>query len=79
LCDEPTGNLDAETGARTIELFQELHREQALTIVAVTHEERLAKVADRVVRLHEGRVEEPAVLGQVGPRTPLTTPPAEAS
>lgn len=57
LCDEPTGNLDAETGARTIELFAELHRKENLTIVAVTHEERLARIATRVVRLRDGQVE----------------------
>lgn len=56
LCDEPTGNLDAETGAQTIALFEELYREDGLTIVAVTHEERLARVANRVVRLRDGRV-----------------------
>lgn len=59
LCDEPTGNLDAETGARTIELFAELHRKESLTIIAVTHEERLAAIATRVVRLREGQVEAP--------------------
>jgi putative ABC transport system ATP-binding protein len=57
LCDEPTGNLDAETGARTIELFRDLHREEALTIVAVTHEARLADVATRTVRLRDGKIE----------------------
>jgi putative ABC transport system ATP-binding protein len=57
LCDEPTGNLDAETGARTIELFAELHRKDNLTIVAVTHEERLARIATRVVRLRDGQIE----------------------
>ncbi len=56
LCDEPTGNLDAETGARTVELFRELHREQELTIVAVTHEERLAKVATRTVHIRDGKL-----------------------
>jgi putative ABC transport system ATP-binding protein len=56
LCDEPTGNLDTETGARTIELFQELHREERLTLVAVTHEERLAKVATRTVMLRDGKI-----------------------
>jgi putative ABC transport system ATP-binding protein len=56
LCDEPTGNLDAETGAQTIELFQELHREGGLTVVAVTHEERLARAASRIVHLREGRI-----------------------
>ena len=54
LCDEPTGNLDAETGARTIELFRDLHREGGLTIVAVTHEERLAVAATRTLQLRDG-------------------------
>jgi putative ABC transport system ATP-binding protein len=58
LCDEPTGNLDAETGAQTIALFEELYRGEGLTIVAVTHEERLARVANRVVRLRDGSVVE---------------------
>ncbi len=57
LCDEPTGNLDAETGDKTIALFRELFAEGGLTIVAVTHEERLAKVATRTVRLRDGKVE----------------------
>lgn len=56
LCDEPTGNLDVETGAQTIALFEELYRQEGLTIVAVTHEERLARVASRIVRLQDGRV-----------------------
>lgn len=56
LCDEPTGNLDVETGAQTIALFEELYRQDGLTIVAVTHEERLARVASRIVRLQDGRV-----------------------
>jgi putative ABC transport system ATP-binding protein len=59
LCDEPTGNLDAETGAQTIELFEELYRQEGLTIVAVTHEERLARVASRIVRLQDGRIATP--------------------
>jgi putative ABC transport system ATP-binding protein len=59
LCDEPTGNLDAATGAGVISLFQELHRE-GLTLLAVTHEERMSSAARRVLRLKEGRlVEEP--------------------
>lgn len=58
LCDEPTGNLDAETGARTVALFRELHAEGGLTVLAVTHEERLARVATRTIRLRDGRVAE---------------------
>ena len=56
LCDEPTGNLDAETGDRTIQLFRELHRD-GLTVLAVTHEERLARAATRVIRLENGRID----------------------
>ena len=56
LCDEPTGNLDAETGAQTIALFRELHAEGGLTVVTVTHEERLASIATRIIRLRDGRV-----------------------
>jgi putative ABC transport system ATP-binding protein len=56
LCDEPTGNLDRETGARTIELFSELHRERELTVIAVTHEERLAEVSTRTLNLVDGQL-----------------------
>jgi putative ABC transport system ATP-binding protein len=56
LCDEPTGNLDAETGAQTIELFRELHAQGGLTVLAVTHEERLAEAATRTVRLAAGKI-----------------------
>ncbi len=59
LCDEPTGNLDAATGAGVIQLFEELHRE-GLTLLVVTHEDRMSNAARRVLRLKEGRlVEEP--------------------
>ena len=55
LCDEPTGNLDTETGAQIIELFRALNRE-GLTLVIVTHEERVSSVASRVLRLEDGRL-----------------------
>jgi putative ABC transport system ATP-binding protein len=56
LCDEPTGSLDAETGAQILALFQRLHRDDGQTLVMVTHEERVAAIATRVVRLEHGRV-----------------------
>ena len=55
LCDEPTGNLDARTGAEVIELFQSLHAE-GLTLLTVTHEERMSAAAGRVVRLADGKL-----------------------
>ncbi len=53
LCDEPTGNLDSETGRGVIELFQELNGE-GLTLLIVTHEERVSQAAKRVVRIADG-------------------------
>ena len=55
LCDEPTGNLDSETGQQIIELFRALNRD-GLTLVIVTHEERVSSVASRVLRLEDGRL-----------------------
>ncbi|MCK6588878.1 MAG: ABC transporter ATP-binding protein [Polyangiaceae bacterium] len=57
LCDEPTGNLDAETGAQTIELFRELNANDGITVIAVTHEERLAGAATRTLHIRGGRIE----------------------
>jgi len=54
--DEPTGNLDAATGARIIELMAELNRESGTTLVLVTHDEQLARRCARVVRLAAGRI-----------------------
>ncbi|MGI5864815.1 MAG: ABC transporter ATP-binding protein [Myxococcales bacterium] len=58
LCDEPTGNLDAKTGAEVIGLFVDLVREQKLTMVVVTHEDRVSQAAGRVLRLRDGRLVE---------------------
>jgi putative ABC transport system ATP-binding protein len=55
LADEPTGNLDAETGNEIIELFRKLVKD-GLTLVLVTHEERVSQVATRVLRITDGRL-----------------------
>ncbi|MFZ5438797.1 MAG: ABC transporter ATP-binding protein [Myxococcota bacterium] len=55
LCDEPTGNLDAQTADEVIALFKRLNAD-GLTIVAVTHEDRLREAATRVVTLAGGRL-----------------------
>ncbi|NLF72986.1 MAG: ABC transporter ATP-binding protein [Candidatus Anammoximicrobium sp.] len=57
LADEPTGNLDRQTGQEIMELLQSLNRRQNLTIVMVTHDQTIAALADRTVRLVEGLVE----------------------
>ncbi len=55
LCDEPTGNLDVKTGAEIVKLFRDLNAE-GLTILVVTHEERMWKAAKRVLALRDGKL-----------------------
>ncbi len=57
LADEPTGNLDRQTGQEIMDLLRTLNRRQNLTIVMVTHDNAIAGQADRTVRLVEGLVE----------------------
>ncbi|MBK1690869.1 ABC transporter ATP-binding protein [Ectothiorhodospira mobilis] len=57
LADEPTGNLDADTGDRIITLLRDLVRRQGRTLVMVTHSRDVAAVADRVWTLCEGRLD----------------------
>jgi ABC-type lipoprotein export system ATPase subunit len=56
LADEPTGNLDTNSGAEVVDLLRRLSREQDITIVIVTHDEGIASQADRVVCLRDGRL-----------------------
>ena len=58
LADEPTGNLDLKTGESILDAIIEHRQEAGLTLVMVTHDERIAERADRVIRLVDGRVSE---------------------
>jgi lipoprotein-releasing system ATP-binding protein len=55
--DEPTGNLDAETGRQIMGVLEQLHQEQGQTIVMVTHDRSLARRADRVLVMKDGKLE----------------------
>jgi lipoprotein-releasing system ATP-binding protein len=55
--DEPTGNLDAETGRQIMAVLEKLHQEQGQTIVMVTHDRTLARRADRVLVMKDGKLE----------------------
>ncbi len=57
LADEPTGNLDTQTGAGILALLRRLNRERGVTVLLVTHDPAAAAVADRVIHLRDGRVE----------------------
>lgn len=56
LCDEPTGNLDSKTGKEIIELIWDINESLKQTIVVVTHDEQIAKRADRIVNIVDGKI-----------------------
>jgi putative ABC transport system ATP-binding protein len=72
LCDEPTGNLDSETGKEVIDFFRELNAKDGVTLMIVTHERRVSSVAKRVIAMKDGLIaettdEEIFATKQVGP------------
>jgi putative ABC transport system ATP-binding protein len=64
LADEPTGNLDEQTGEHIIELLSSLSRDHNTTILVVTHDRTLANKTDRRFRLQQGRLTEEPVRGR---------------
>lgn len=56
LADEPTGNLDSKSGAEIMEIFKRLNREMGITVVVVTHDQKVASHAGRIVRLLDGQI-----------------------
>ena len=58
LADEPTGNLDTATGDAVLQMLQRVARQQSTTILMATHSAEAAALADTVVRLRDGRIEE---------------------
>jgi putative ABC transport system ATP-binding protein len=66
LADEPTGNLDSNTGREILELFDDLHRSGS-TIVIVTHDEAIASRCPRAIRLSDGKISHDASARRSGP------------
>ena len=56
LADEPTGNLDTQTGETVLEAFQQLHKKEHRTIVLITHELYVAEHAERIVQIRDGTI-----------------------
>ncbi|ADU96850.1 ABC transporter related protein [Thermovibrio ammonificans HB-1] len=57
LADEPTGQLDSKSGKAVMEVFKELHRE-GKTVIVVTHDEKIASYAERIVKIQDGKIVE---------------------
>ena len=57
LADEPTANLDLETGQEILNILQRINQERKMTIVCSTHDHRLLKICDRILWIRDGRVE----------------------
>lgn len=66
LCDEPTGALDYQTGKAILQLLREMCDDYHMTVVVITHNLEIAKMADQVIRLKNGKV-----IGQYVNKTPL--------
>jgi putative ABC transport system ATP-binding protein len=73
LADEPTGNLDSQSGAGVLDLFDRLHREHGLTLLVITHGADVAARAQRILWIRDGRLEASPAL--VGPVPPVLVPP----
>ena len=56
LCDEPTGALDSKSSRDVLELLQKINRKYHTTIIIITHNEAISGMADRVIRIHDGRI-----------------------
>ncbi len=57
LCDEPTGALDYVTGKTVLKMLYDLSRKQNTTVVIITHNQAIAPMADRIIRIKSGKIE----------------------
>ncbi|MFZ7119594.1 MAG: ABC transporter ATP-binding protein [Eubacteriaceae bacterium] len=57
-CDEPTGALDEDTGKRILDIIQKMNEEYSTTTVVITHNPNIALMADRVIKMNSGKIEE---------------------
>ena len=82
LADEPTGNLDSRTTEDVLQMLQRLNQEEGLTIILVTHDESVARHAQRIIRMKDGVIvdEGPPAQSQGAsrPQTPSLPPPPDA-
>ena len=67
LCDEPTGALDYQTGKAILKLLQDMCRQKGMTVIVITHNTAITPMADRVIRIKNGRVSEMSLNAQPRP------------
>jgi putative ABC transport system ATP-binding protein len=77
--DEPTGNLDSDTGAKIVQLIEELNKSSGSTVVIVTHDVGLAARTNRMIRLSDGRVVEDTEKQKADPSRSLPSSEAKGS
>ena len=63
LADEPTGNLDSQSGMEVMELLQKINRQQGMTILLVTHDPRVARMTQRILTMQDGRIVDDHTVG----------------
>ena len=67
LCDEPTGALDYVTGKAILKLLYDLSRERNTTVIMITHNQAIAPMADRIIRIRSGKIESNEINSRVVP------------
>ncbi len=65
LADEPTGNLDTENSKEIISLLRKFNKEDKQTVIIITHDERIALSADRVITIEDGRITKDSKMAEV--------------
>lgn len=56
LADEPTGNLDSKASSEIVELLKKSNRDYKQTIIMITHNMEIAKIADRIIKIEDGKI-----------------------
>jgi putative ABC transport system ATP-binding protein len=76
LADEPTGALDTRTSVEVMDIFQRLNRERKLTVIIVTHEPDVARYAERIVHVRDGRIsaDDPVIARSIAAEVLKTLP-----
>ena len=64
MCDEPTGNLDSQTSQDVLGLLKVTSEQFHQTVIMITHNEEIAQLADRILRIEDGRLQDGGAYGK---------------